>query len=162
MPPLARRTVTADMGAPAEGHTGTTPGAKVRADVAQGLLVNDLTGVSLPLIVDEWTELRFMVDLEQDWVAIYYNNVLLDTHPWTIRAGSLQVAAVHPLNFPPGLVYWDDISVHPVRLFSTDCNENGIPDDCDIAHGPSEDANGNNVPDSCEAADPPAPTGQTA
>jgi hypothetical protein len=31
-----------------------------------------------------------------------------------------------------------------------DCNENGIPDDCDIASGESEDVNGNGVPDECE------------
>jgi hypothetical protein len=32
-----------------------------------------------------------------------------------------------------------------------DCNENGVPDDCDIADGTSQDENGNGVPDECEA-----------
>jgi hypothetical protein len=31
-----------------------------------------------------------------------------------------------------------------------DCNENGIPDGCDIAGGHSDDVNGNGVPDECE------------
>lgn len=31
-----------------------------------------------------------------------------------------------------------------------DCNENGIPDDCDIAAEISEDANTNGIPDECE------------
>jgi len=31
-----------------------------------------------------------------------------------------------------------------------DCNENGVPDVCDIADGTSEDANGNGIPDECE------------
>jgi hypothetical protein len=32
----------------------------------------------------------------------------------------------------------------------TDCNDNGIPDDCDIAVGSSDDVNDNAVPDECE------------
>ena len=31
-----------------------------------------------------------------------------------------------------------------------DCNENGAPDECDIADGTSEDTNGNGIPDECE------------
>ena len=31
-----------------------------------------------------------------------------------------------------------------------DCNDNGVPDDCDIEDGSSTDANGNGIPDECE------------
>jgi hypothetical protein len=34
--------------------------------------------------------------------------------------------------------------------FSQDCNENGVPDECDIAEGASADINENGVPDECE------------
>jgi hypothetical protein len=34
--------------------------------------------------------------------------------------------------------------------FSQDCNENGVPDECDIADGTSADINENGVPDECE------------
>ena len=33
---------------------------------------------------------------------------------------------------------------------SQDCNENGIPDECDIADGTSQDVNENGIPDECE------------
>ncbi len=33
---------------------------------------------------------------------------------------------------------------------SNDCNDNTIPDDCDIADGTSEDCSGNGIPDECE------------
>jgi hypothetical protein len=33
---------------------------------------------------------------------------------------------------------------------SHDCNANGLPDECDIAAGTSQDANGNGIPDECE------------
>jgi len=35
------------------------------------------------------------------------------------------------------------------QLFD-DCNENGVPDGCDIYNGTSQDANGNGIPDECE------------
>jgi len=31
-----------------------------------------------------------------------------------------------------------------------DCNDNGIPDECDIAGGDSDDLNDNGIPDECE------------
>lgn len=34
---------------------------------------------------------------------------------------------------------------------SNDCNDNGVPDDCDIADGTSGDSNRNGIPDECEA-----------
>ena len=36
----------------------------------------------------------------------------------------------------------------PVGSF--DCNENTVPDECDIADGTSLDLNGNGIPDECE------------
>jgi len=34
---------------------------------------------------------------------------------------------------------------------SQDCNTNGVPDECDVANGTSQDANGNGIPDECES-----------
>ncbi|MCK4660438.1 MAG: hypothetical protein KAV82_13020, partial [Phycisphaerae bacterium] len=34
----------------------------------------------------------------------------------------------------------------------SDCNDNGVPDECDIAGGTSEDCNSNSVPDECDIA----------
>ena len=46
----------------------------------------------------------------------------------------------------------DDVSldVVPAGPSANDCNENGIPDECDIAAGTSHDYNQNGVPDECE------------
>ena len=38
-----------------------------------------------------------------------------------------------------------------------DCNENGVPDECDILLGTSQDANQNGIPDECECPAPDAP-----
>lgn len=57
----------------------------------------------------------------------------------------------------------DDIEIWGVGA-QTDCNNNGIPDDQDIASGKSQDCNGNGIPDECET-DPRItqhPVGETA
>ncbi|MCP3914496.1 MAG: hypothetical protein GY711_02940 [bacterium] len=41
-------------------------------------------------------------------------------------------------------------SVWVLFLGAEDCNENGVPDACDIATGTSSDTNGNGMPDECE------------
>ncbi|MCH2132983.1 MAG: hypothetical protein MK116_04450 [Phycisphaerales bacterium] len=47
---------------------------------------------------------------------------------------------------------WQDLVDHTFAYEpSADCNENGIPDACDIANGPSQDQDGNGVPDECES-----------
>ncbi|MBI5764277.1 MAG: immunoglobulin domain-containing protein [Planctomycetes bacterium] len=45
--------------------------------------------------------------------------------------------------------------VYSPATASQDCNQNGIPDSCDIASGASQDCNANSVPDDCEVV----PTG---
>jgi hypothetical protein len=35
---------------------------------------------------------------------------------------------------------------------SEDCNNNGVPDECDLADGTSQDCNGNSIPDECDIA----------
>jgi subtilisin-like proprotein convertase family protein len=45
------------------------------------------------------------------------------------------------------LVYW---ALDFVNQGQGDCNENGIPDECDIASGESTDGNNNGIPDECE------------
>ncbi len=39
--------------------------------------------------------------------------------------------------------------VYYLRIGTDDCNENGVPDDEDIANGTSEDCDGNGLPDEC-------------
>jgi len=43
-------------------------------------------------------------------------------------------------------------TMRSVSVFAADCNENGVPDNCDIDEGTSLDADGDGVPDECEKA----------
>ena len=64
-----------------------------------------------------------------------------------------QVWAVAELRWePPGQ---SKVIIPTERLYpGLDCNNNGAPDDCDIAAGTSPDLDGNGIPDECEAGTP--------
>ena len=51
-----------------------------------------------------------------------------------------------------------------VTVIGSDCNNNGVPDSCDIASGSSQDCNSDNVPDECQCVwdNGPIPTGSGA
>jgi len=90
------------------------------------------TPVEAPFIYDQWVEIRVEIYLDQDWVQVYYNDVLLDDpgladHPiigggytWTLgvfgsgTAGQLNLGAVDLFaNKAGGMgsVYYDDMSI---------------------------------------------------
>jgi Regulator of chromosome condensation (RCC1) repeat/Carbohydrate binding domain len=50
----------------------------------------------------------------------------------------------------------NDFAVDNIAVFiassAPDCNDNGVPDSCDIAAGAAADCNGNSIPDSCDIA----------
>jgi hypothetical protein len=52
-------------------------------------------------------------------------------------------------NFYTGIKI-DNVTVRVYPLAGTDCNQNMIPDPCDIALGTSTDCNQNQIPDECE------------
>jgi len=48
-----------------------------------GLVVSDWDDAHLPLITDEWIELRVEIDLDEDRQAVFYNGELLVEKSWT-------------------------------------------------------------------------------
>jgi len=45
---------------------------------------------------------------------------------------------------------WQIDHIRVLAAGANDCNHNGVPDDCDVALGPSMDWNGDGVPDECQ------------
>ena len=78
------------------------------------------TGPTLPLITDQWVELRIEFDLEADWLECYYNDEILIAKNWTEDiiwgTGFRNLAAVTlsytqsygPMDTP---IYHDDFSI---------------------------------------------------
>ena len=75
------------------------------------------SSVSLPLIYDEWVEIRVEIDLDADadWQEIYYSGELLSEKSWTegvSGGGKLNIGAVDLYaNFALSPVYYDDLSL---------------------------------------------------
>ena len=50
---------------------------------------------------------------------------------------------------------WQDVVSYTFNYEATeDCNDNLVPDSCDIANGTSDDSNGNGIPDECDNSCP--------
>jgi hypothetical protein len=75
------------------------------------------SSVSLPLIYDEWAEIRVEIDLDADWQQIYYGGELLSEKGWTdgiADGGAVNIGAVDLYaNFVESPIYYDDMSLKP-------------------------------------------------
>lgn len=85
-------------------------------DSAAGVVRVENDGWELPLITDQWVELRFEIDLDEDWFEFYYNGVLLLDKEWTsgwdnAMDGFLNIGCVDL--FPDGgtSVYYDNMAI---------------------------------------------------
>ncbi len=79
-----------------------------------GLVVSDWDDAHLPLITDEWVELRVEIDLDEDRQAIFYGSELLVEKSWTDGLsgdGALNIGAVDLYAGGSSPVYYDDLSL---------------------------------------------------
>ncbi len=120
-------------------------------DPAAGMIVNDFGVETLPLVTDRWVEIRCEIDFYLNrGVTIYYDDQFLAASSWTERGGSLNIGAIDLYGPGSNGFYYDDISLYPLESYTSDCNVNRIPDECDVAGGESRDRNDNGVPDECD------------
>jgi len=81
-----------------------------------GLVESQFSGETLNFITGQWVEIRCEIDLDGDWLEIYYNNLLLAEHPYSDTAqggggGPLIIDAVDLFANGASPVYYDDISL---------------------------------------------------
>ncbi|MCK4348626.1 MAG: hypothetical protein KAW47_08415, partial [Thermoplasmatales archaeon] len=84
-------------------------------DTDQGIYTHD-DGEYLPLITDEWVEIRVEIDLDTDWHEVYYDDDLLYEKAWTAGPfnqgdGILDIGAVDLFAHLATSVYYDDMSL---------------------------------------------------
>ncbi len=88
---------------------------QVRFDSVDGQVVNEgVSGGTLPLITDQWVEIRVEIDLVNDQQSFYYGGNLLYSGTWTgeqLGGGILNIAAVDLFANGASTVYYDDISL---------------------------------------------------
>jgi phage baseplate assembly protein gpV len=100
------------------GGSGTVWVVQVHFDSELDLVESEFNGEQAPIVYGEWVEFRCNIDLNSDWLQIYYDGVLLAEHAYTdtvqgTGGGSLNIAAVDLFANGASPVYYDDISLLP-------------------------------------------------
>ncbi|MDH3402579.1 MAG: hypothetical protein OES32_18375 [Acidobacteriota bacterium] len=88
-------------------------------NIDTGLVIDDVaadcaTGTSLPLVYDQWVELRVVIDLDADTQTFYYGGVPLFTDTWTghVSGGGIaNIGAVDLFANAATSVFYDDMSL---------------------------------------------------
>ena len=96
------------------GGSGTNWAAQVRFDGDLGIVESEFTGEQAPLIYGEWVQFECRIDLDSDWLQIFYNGTLLAEHAYsdTVQGtggGPLNIAAIDLFANGASSVYYDDI-----------------------------------------------------
>ncbi len=87
---------------------------QLRFDSDLDVVESEFNGEQTPLVYDTWVEINCWIDLDTDWLQIWYNGVLLAQHAWTdtiegTGQGTLNVAAVDLYANGATSVYYDDM-----------------------------------------------------
>jgi hypothetical protein len=85
-------------------------------DADQGLVISEHSGPSLPLVTDQWVEIRVEIDLDTDYFELYYDGTILEEKAWTAGpnnegTGYLKLAAIDLFANSATSVYYDDLSL---------------------------------------------------
>ncbi|UCF49968.1 MAG: hypothetical protein JSU91_00370 [Thermoplasmatales archaeon] len=92
---------------------------QLRFDIDLGVVESEFDNKSLPLITDQWVEIRIYIDLNNDWMEIYYNGELLHQKLWSAGPdntgqGIVNLSAVNLFSDLRTAVYFDDLTIEEV------------------------------------------------
>ena len=65
----------------------------------------------VPIVYDQWVEVKVEIDLGADTQTISYNGAVIETIPWSPTSMIYQFDAVDVFSDGGSSIYWDDISV---------------------------------------------------
>ncbi len=91
-----------------------------------------LDTIKVPYADDRWTKIQVIIDLDEDWTQVYYDDELVTEYPWTggvlgDGGGASDLAAVDLYANGSGSVYYDDLVLKPI----TGCG-NALSSDADL------------------------------
>ncbi len=104
------------------GGSGTVWVVQVHFDASLNEVGSEFNGETAPLIKGTWVEIKCTIDLDTDWLQIFYNGALLAEHAYTdtvqgTGGGALNIAAVDLFANTGSPIYYDDmmlgIGPHP-------------------------------------------------
>ncbi len=93
--------------------------------------------VSIPYETDRWVEIQTIIDLEEDWTRVYYDDELITEYAWTggvlgDGGGQLDIAAVDLYAQGSSPVYYDDLLLVPIESCRPDINNDHQLDFFDV------------------------------
>jgi hypothetical protein len=89
---------------------------QVHFDPDTDSVIADFVGETLPILYNQWVELRVDIDLDADMQTVTYGGDVLYTDSWTERVsggGALNIGAVDLFAYGASPVYYDSISLVP-------------------------------------------------
>jgi hypothetical protein len=137
------------------------------ADPLGNVVESQFDGTTLPIIPDQWIELRVEIDLDADTVNSFYNGAPLGQNlTWTNNVsanGTLTIECIDLYSFSSEGFRWDDLSLQEAAApCPGDLNNDGVVDLSDLATllahfgaagGPADgDIDGNGVVDLADLA----------
>ena len=92
---------------------------QLRFDFNKYIVESEFDNKTLPLITDQWVEIRVYIDLGYDWMKVYYNGDLLVEKKWSAGPGNegngiVNLSAVDLFSDSSKSVYFDDFCHHSV------------------------------------------------
>ncbi|UCD75150.1 MAG: DNRLRE domain-containing protein [Phycisphaerales bacterium] len=87
---------------------------QLELDGEAGVVEDYLGSDTVPLVRDQWAEIRVVIDLDSDSQSVYYNGQHVVTKGWTDGVkpgGALNIAAVDLYSHGATAVYYDDMAL---------------------------------------------------
>jgi len=90
-------------------------------NLATGVMTSAYDGaVSVNILYDQWVELKFVIDLDNNTVDEYYNGELFSTHQWDDNNHGT-IGAIDLYSEGASAIYYDDISITaPIGAYNPD------------------------------------------
>ncbi|MCH8824956.1 MAG: hypothetical protein IH984_15780 [Planctomycetes bacterium] len=87
---------------------------------------NGLNTIEIPYIVEQWVKIEAIINLDNDWTQIYYDDQLIAEYSWTGGAlgeggGALDIAAVDLFAKGSSSIFYDDILLEPYQEPAPPC-----------------------------------------
>ena len=94
---------------------------QLRFDSYNNFVESEYDAIQIPLIFDQWTEIRFEIDLDGDWYEVYYDDTFFYEKEWTAGInndlqGALAIDAVDLFANGATPVFYDDLSLEEVGV----------------------------------------------
>ncbi|MHC5115208.1 MAG: thrombospondin type 3 repeat-containing protein, partial [Planctomycetota bacterium] len=81
---------------------------------------NGMDTVDVPYETDRWVKIQSIIDLDEDWTRVYFDDDLVAEYTWTggvtgVGGGVLDIAAVDLYAFGSTSLYYDDLKLEPIE-----------------------------------------------